>query len=90
MYFAQFYANTVSLGTARAAGSPAVYNLISCFHFTEVYVFGRCSRVKVSACIILEICFSGLMASSGKICEIIIAEVERGRGSKVDGNARFI
>ena len=52
--------------------------------------FSKGSWVKVSACIILEICLSDLMAPSGKICEIVIAEVERGRGSKVDGNARFI
>lgn len=52
--------------------------------------FGRGSWVKVSACIMFEICLSDLMAPSGKICEIIIAEVERGRGSKVDVNARFI
>lgn len=46
--------------------------------------------MKVSACIILEVCLSDLIAPSGKICEIIRAEVERGRESKVNGNTRFI
>lgn len=52
--------------------------------------FSGGSWVKVSACIILEICLSDLMVPPGKICEIIIAEVESGRGSKVGGNAGFI
>lgn len=46
--------------------------------------------MKVSACIILEICLSDLMVPPDKVCEITIAEVERGRGSKVGGNAGFI
>lgn len=50
--------------------------------------FSRGSWVKGSACVTVEI--SDLMAPSGKIYETLMAEVERGRGSKVVGNARFI
>lgn len=45
--------------------------------------------MKVSACIILELCLSDLVVPPGKVCEITIAD-ERGRGSKVGGNAGFI
>jgi len=81
MYFAEFLASS-GPGCSWCCEALASFSL----KYTS---FSWGNWVKGSVCIILEICLSDLMAPSGKICEIVIAEVERGRGSKVDASARF-